>query len=231
MHFGSFPGYYSLATLVPSESLAIYTSINGGHQSLPYTINSLIHTYIMNIAFNESPWLTPEGACKFANQDMDYNVTMNNEQQQPLMRPLVEYVGTYYQPVFGNLSVEETDGKLFMYYGKMEFELRVEHGDVFYTNPTDIEWMMLPDKITFNKKIRSEDEILDVEVPFLERSIIPVFMKLPTGVSASQWKWEMDKSCSKKSSMYLCSSTSNTVQYSINNSIICMYLIYMLFAR
>ena len=218
MHYGSFPGYYSLATLIPSQSLAIFTSINGGHQGLPYTINSLIHTYIMDLAFKETPWLTPENACQLFNHEMDYNVTMDFDRSKPPPRPLSEYTGHYYHAVFGDLFIRRKDHKLKMFYGKMEFTLFVHDGDTFYAEPIDLQWMMLAEKVTFNRRNRNSEMIMDIEVPFLERSALPVFLKLPHDVSSKQWKGEIDKSCSKKTLMPLCSSGAKSLSYTYQMS-------------
>ncbi len=60
MHYGSFPGFYSQITLMPEAKFGIYTSFNGGEQHYPWTINSLLHTYAMDVALDIKPWITAE---------------------------------------------------------------------------------------------------------------------------------------------------------------------------
>ena len=46
-----------MITLSMDKKFGIFSTINGGLQPNPYTIHSLLHTYIMDMLMDTQPWL------------------------------------------------------------------------------------------------------------------------------------------------------------------------------
>ena len=128
LHSGSLI-YTALVTLVPDMGIGVYISFN-----IPRGIERrLIHAYAMDIVLGETPWLNVELACNISNglQSMaDYapldmstpdddilpglltvpSVDHRDATPKRANRPLTEYVGTYGNFGYGNVTISLNSG-------------------------------------------------------------------------------------------------------------------------
>lgn len=164
MHYGSIPGSYTMQILVPETDLGVFIAYNGALQTDPYTINSMIFTYILDLVLDSTPWITsPEYACDFLN---------SSHLSPPVLRPnnsrrtnftahhAVPYVGLFSHPLLGDVRVRYEEPRLLIGYGCFEGELAGETGvpssssgsENFLALPKDETWLLMlySVKVTFS---------------------------------------------------------------------------------
>lgn len=195
MHYGSYPGYYSMITMVPSMNFSIFTSINGGAMSTPFSINTFIHTRALDLAMihrgASSPNTTPDiSQCR---TESAYLRSCGNNDILP-MRHLKRYTGIYYNAAFGNLSfsIEEDEerGNLFvMTYNALRFRAVFQLGEDYTkfcieTLDEKYRYTFPPNEIKFTRNIVT-DIIQSVSVPSFSED--DQFVKLPEDVSFEEW--------------------------------------------
>ena len=198
MHYGSFPGYFSMITMVPSLNISIYSSINGGKQRILYTINSLIHVYALDLLMDERPWMSRSDACAFShvpgNKTQKSEMLVNSSDIDTSVAPpmtLEAYAGQFYHPVFGILEVKhnETLNRLQMQYGELQYDLYYKENQTFYAEIQG-SWFIPLEEINF-RSVR-HDVAHEVQIPFLEFTLKPVFEKMT--MSDTEFK-EMKRTC------------------------------------
>ena len=199
MHYGSFPGFYSLITIVPSLNFGIYTSINGGEQDYPWTLNSLIHTVAIDLALDQGPWLTAEASCTFppgSLEMMNSDPFVVDTSYKP-QRPLKDYTGLYYHPIFNNVTFSQVNKThLETLIGNIKFHVFPNsEKDTFTLLVIDKGWYVGPSTITFSQGKGSPNTINSVQIPFLEPNDPPLFKRPPTGRDFSQWRHEQEDKC------------------------------------
>ena len=199
MHYGSFPGFYSLITIVPDLNVGIFTSMNGGEQDYPWTVNSLIHTFALDLALDQNPWLSEETSCTFPPGSLEM---MNTDpfvidKSHTSQRPLEDYVGMYYHPIFNNAT--------FYLYNRTH--LQAQLSDIrFYAFPRsekdsftllviDKGWYVGPATITFSQNSGGRNSIDSVQISFLEPSDPPTFKRPPLDKDYSLWRQEEEETC------------------------------------
>jgi hypothetical protein len=135
MHYGSLIGYYSMITIIAELNLGIFTSYNGAVQNDPYTLNSLLHVYLIDAHLGLKPWinLDDDGSGSAANRtsswchfqpDYDLSEAAATAGHEPppsptdagfgggirLLRARSAYVGEFYHSVLGPLHVFDPVG-------------------------------------------------------------------------------------------------------------------------
>ena len=199
MHYGSFPGFYSLITIVPEMRFGLFTSINGGEQDYPWTLNSLIHTVAIDLALDDQPWTLYQAACIFPPGSLEM---MNTDPfvidgSQTSQRPLEEYTGVYYHPIFNNVTFSlfnrtHLQAKL----GDIEFHaFPHSEKDSFTLLVIDKGWYIGPATITFYQGSGSSNVIDQVEIPFLETNDPPLFKRQPQNTDILQWRQVENEAC------------------------------------
>jgi len=182
-HYGSFPGYYSLITIAPSQGYGIFSTINGGTQQSPYTINSLLHTYILDLLQGVRPWLDARmsTACFFPNDRAEYSTlgAVELNKTVPAWRNTEDYTGMYVHNVLGKITVQVQDSDLYMRYGLMEFVLypqqRERGKDIYLAEATISDWMVSHFTVDFTI---INDKVDSVLTPFSEGNDTAVFIKV-----------------------------------------------------
>ena len=187
-------GHYSMVELLPSRGIGIFTAINGGHQSYSYSISTLIHTYILDIAVHGQSWLSPHGACAFEQTDYDISdIQFPFDRQNTSLVDASKYKGLYYNHMFGNVTIIIENEKNKMLYGNWEFQMYFNNTNMAYIEPVRA-LLFLYDKVIF--QTNELGDITSVDVPFLETSDVPRFHKYTGSSSYRLWRAAIDSSCS-----------------------------------
>lgn len=189
MHYGSSFGHYSMVELVPSSGLGVFTAINGGQQSSSYSLNTLLHTYILDLMIQGNSWLTPQRACEF--EQLHYNFQLPFERNHSAY-DFRKYYGLYYNPMFSNLTIEVRSGNPMLIYGTWQFYLYHEN-NMFYIEPITSYWLFLYDIIVFHPDPADSQVIHSVDIHFLEPKVIPRFVKYQQDWDYENWKYELEK--------------------------------------
>lgn len=155
-----------MVTLLPERKLAIFTAINGGRQLVPYSIVTLLHTYLLDVMLGvEQPWLDRATACNLPGEDTLIKLSQAREAEvRALISNLTSevddgdiFVGCYWSPLYGPIIVQyvtnqtaDTAG-LEMRLGSIVMDLRpIGYGLQFYALPPSDQWLMRPVHVTFN---------------------------------------------------------------------------------
>ena len=201
MHYGSYPGFYSMITMLPGKNFGIFSSINGGRNERSYTVNSLIHSYAMDLALDVKPDPNISSSCSFpppqdepqnksSTQVTDCKDAIIAEYSLPT-RHLLKYEGNYSHPVFGNLTFWVTGGKLHLKYNNIIFEMYPQSQDIFCIQTLESSWFIGPQQTTFHKHAH-DGTLTSVSVPFITNpGEDNWFRRLPPGVSHEQWRDEL----------------------------------------
>ena len=114
LHTGSSWGYGALATLIPDLDLAIYTGITGRDSG--YRGRRLLHMYTIDLLLGVEPWLNLTTACSFLPDSRRRpRDTPTTATVLPIPSP-GEYVGTYGNFAYGNMTVAEDKSRLVLRY-------------------------------------------------------------------------------------------------------------------
>ena len=199
MHYGSFPGFYSLITIVPDLNVGIFTSMNGGEQDYPWTVNSLIHTYAIDLALDQDPWLSEERSCTFPPGSLEMMISdpFVIDKSHKSQRPLGDYVGVYYHPIFNNVTFSLFNRThLQALLGDIRFSaFPHSEKDTFTLLVIDKGWYVGPATITFSQDSGGRNSIDNVHIPFLEPSDPPTFKRPPLDKEFSLWRQEEEETC------------------------------------
>jgi hypothetical protein len=105
--------YKSVLWLYPDLGLGLYIEASGNQDSLVDWALILILHHITSIAFEEEQWLSVDSICRFPesflNQPYPVSPLPNDD---PLPRPMQDFVGRYTHPTFGTMTITESDGYL-----------------------------------------------------------------------------------------------------------------------
>lgn len=190
MHYGSIPGSYTMQILVPETDLGVFIAYNGALQTDPYTINSMIFTYILDLVLDSTPWITsPEYACNFLNSSALSRPVLqpnNSRRTNFTAHHAVPYVGIFSHPLLGDVRVRYEEPRLLIGYGCFEGELAGETGVPplssssgsanFLVLPTDETWLLMlySVEVTFSSSHVSSSNrsvFSRLVLPFLERDM------------------------------------------------------------
>lgn len=158
-----------MITISLDQRFAIFSSINGGDQNRPYAINSLLHTYAMDLLLGRKPWLDIRMglACRVSQY-----LASNTNRSIPPWRTEESYTGVYEHPAMGQVRVEGTTrkGLLFMQYGLLQFILyplkSTSECDVYDAEAVTRDWMISEFHVEFFRD--QDNNIESVLLPFTE---------------------------------------------------------------
>lgn len=126
---GNIFGYRSLMTLFPDKNLGIFISTTGEDDDELFRIS--VSSYIADLYNEEEPWLNSTLLCSFPRPFMAHSPKRRSRYlpgDVPLGRPIGDYIGTYHDEVFRDITVTTENNQLKLTYGYVTFELRKRAG-------------------------------------------------------------------------------------------------------
>ena len=150
---------------------------------MPYTINSLLHTVILDHLLKHHPWAKHPVLCHFPNTKKIHSIKLPALPHHGLALPLPmdQYTGVYTHCVFGNVTIREGTGiitPLVLVYGQMHFPLLPKQFDdetkeleysshkfMYIPVNSTIQWLVYKFDVTF---LVSKKGPVAVELPILE---------------------------------------------------------------
>jgi CubicO group peptidase (beta-lactamase class C family) len=133
-HGGNVPGATALLSFIPGTNTGCAILTNSNSSMLPLALASRIHDRMLGYG-DEKDW--------FAEYDRNYKALLGEMMgalsaifdtkvpDKPVSHDLQEYVGTYSNGGYGELSISEEDGELKLAYHGMDFTLDHLHYETF----------------------------------------------------------------------------------------------------
>ena len=178
MHYGSYPGLYSMITLLRGLNLGIFTSMHGAKNTIPFEYLNLLHLYIMDLFMGKTPWLNGTSVCSFPRwgQFTRTQSTSGVPKRKPLQRPAYEYIGTYMHPVFGDLIVRRSGKGLQMKFGRIVSNMFPVNSTHFNIYEIVHEWLIGGARVEFVFD-SDNSSVVSIKIPSLERRIPTIFIR------------------------------------------------------
>ena len=168
--------------LFPNENIGLFTNVNGpGPNHKPGEALKVILYFIADILLQEEPWLTQETACTFPSPWRNTTSFTPSVATPPLSTSLTDYVGSYGNKIFPDVSITQDNETLKFDMNKIKGKLHpTSKSDEFQLELTD-PWEYAVEKVvnenyttmTKVRFIRSEaneterfDWFLDSWMPF-----------------------------------------------------------------
>ncbi|XP_061174614.1 uncharacterized protein LOC133183706 [Saccostrea echinata] len=177
LHSGSTFGYRSFITLFPNQNIGVFTSMNGEDDN--YMLRVLLHNFLSDVALEVTPWLDASSICAQLTKPKYVGYSNTNNPS----RFIGEYVGTYHNPIYGNLDVtmDLNNEHLVLKYGVATWNLWTKSGkDKFKAEGTgDITYLINMYHITFIPN--DLDQIVSIKIESLCKTCgeyPPVFLKI-----------------------------------------------------
>jgi hypothetical protein len=122
-------------TLFPDEQLGIFIATTGDDKDELFRIS--LSSYIADLYNEEDPWLNSTLLCSFPQPFMAEKKKKKSRfipQNISLDRPIEDYIGTYYNDIFHEITVTEVNNQLRMTYGYITYDLvkRRKKSEKFY---------------------------------------------------------------------------------------------------
>lgn len=118
-HSGAIDGFITNISFMPEEKIGIIVFANIRPSDLPEIITFEVYDRLLGLdkidwkkRFDEVP---DSGHCH--NKDME-------DKEKPLTRPPSDYLGIYEHPGYGKLKIEIFEGKIFLIFNALAFEIR-----------------------------------------------------------------------------------------------------------
>lgn len=132
---GNIFGYRSLMTLFPDKRLGIFIATTGEDKDELFRIS--VNSFIADLYNEEDPWLNSTLLCSFPRPFMTEKKKKQSRfipRNIPLGRPIENYMGTYYNDVFHEITVTAVNDQLKLTYGYVTYDLRKrrERSENFY---------------------------------------------------------------------------------------------------
>lgn len=180
-HTGSIDGFYSSLVFAPREKLAIFTVFNSSEAG---SLRSVINLPVLDIllAMNRTPWID-----RYRKEYLEAKTLTKKEQTAKAARkiantnpshPLLDYVGSYHHPVYGEVNIQLAGNGLAMQYRGLKMPLHHFHYDQF---ATDEKTSDLPDfdlEFSINEAGKVESLLMDLSgEPAKDRFVKPAAVK------------------------------------------------------
>ena len=171
-----------MITLIPSDKLGIFVSING-EGTIAHMVKSLVITHVTDILQGEEPWINLTAACEFPKPWKEFPKNISyfkvfNRAVSP-KKPLKEYAGRYGNMLYGNLTVslDKKNNQLKLVYGKLSFRMYpTTTAEELYIESEEKTWMIQNFKVTFTFSGR-DSKADTITVPFAMDEEPPVFKR------------------------------------------------------
>ncbi len=141
-HGGNLPGFHSQVSFMPNEKIGVLVAVIGDHAAPLYNAVSF-NVYERLLGMDQTPWsqrfLQLRLADKKAGTEARAKASADRIPSTKPSHDLVDYVGDYQNPAYGNLTIGLKDDQLQFNFHEFQFPMSHFHYDRFDT-PDDEQW-------------------------------------------------------------------------------------------
>jgi hypothetical protein len=183
-HPGGGMGMHALVAYIPEEKMGIVILTNTWGNKVPESL----YQRFFDLAWekkNLKDWskiYLQEQASLASNTNAEHESRICQKVKKP---NLEKYIGTYYNPVFGNLTISKQKEQLLLHIGPIGIVWDLTHcqNDIFkanWPNPYGMKFTMLPDEQSSIEFVEKDKKVHRMVIPFLGNDEIGVFEKIET---------------------------------------------------
>jgi hypothetical protein len=147
-HTGAIGGIYSIVTIMPADSIGIVVFTNGAHAgSLPGIIANTLYDKLLGLEV--TPWseraLKDYQKNKITDREARKKPDVDRIPDTKPSHPLKDYTGSFEDPAYGAVKIEEKGGQLWFNYNTMMLPLHHYHYDRFVSEDDELDgkWSLL----------------------------------------------------------------------------------------
>jgi CubicO group peptidase (beta-lactamase class C family) len=180
-HDGGIDGFTSMIGFFPKEEIGTIILTNKNVSSLPRYLSTQIGDRLFDLP--PIDWL--KDAIEILDQEPDRNGDVGRKKGTNPMHPLIEYEGEYFNEGYGEVSIQEKNGKLSLFLNDLEFSLEHWHYDVFRISEEhqDMSRPLLGIKLSFQNG--ANGEVATVSAPLEAHANEIVFQRRASASKAA----------------------------------------------